>query len=299
MAGFSIGPPRQDWPLPPTTPFSPTGQTYQQPYSTGNLAGGGGGYGGVAAPGAAQDAYNKEMARQKAEKEQAERVRLGEEQRKAQATANAATYAKNTTQAAANAGQLVPGYEVAPGGETGWFSGAGATAGGTAARSAARGGGADGGGTTPEDNAEWERRLRLQAQLQADAERRRLEMYGQYLQPGPQVQGGMGAGESAARDAAYARQKDMVGNQSRSALNALQDLMASRGISGSGIEALMSGNILEGGLNNLGEFNRNQLIQDFSRSGELADRDYAGAIQQRGQDMSRLPSILGLMSARY
>ena len=76
------------------------------------------------------------------------------------------------------------------------------------------------------------------------------------------------------------------------------DVASSRGIGGSSIEGGAAADILGGQANNLGEFNREQLIQDLERQRHIADTTYAGNITQRGQNLGLAPSLFGLMGAR-
>lgn len=150
---------------------------------------------------------------------------------------------------------------------------------------------------------------RLHADLQAQAESRRLAALSSlYSQSGgataPTVQHDAVAGnEQAARASAFARAKDQSGQIARSSLSALSNLMAARGTSGSGIEDLRSANILQGSEAPLQDLTREQYIQDLNRSAEISDLSYQGNIQQRGQTLDaanqQRQSLLGLMSAAY
>lgn len=134
-----------------------------------------------------------------------------------------------------------------------------------------------------------------EARLQAEAEERRMAAMSPYFQSmmgglsgggsgniPPQVQYG---GADTARQAAFARAKDQAANIARSALTGLQNVMASRGISGSGIELGRTGEILGAGASGLGDINREQLIQDLAAQQHMADVAYQGGIEQRGQDI--------------
>ena len=168
-------------------------------------------------------------------------------------------------------------------------------------------------GTTgdPKTLAEQER-LRLQAQygsqsmeqsarLQAEAEARRLGYLSQ-LQGGgagasithPSVEGGA----EAARDAVFARAKDKAGQIARSSLNALRNVMGERGLSGSSIEGLNQAGVVGAAGSELGDVNREQMIQDLNRQAEIEDLTYQGGIQQRGQNIAAQQPLLGLIAAR-
>lgn len=141
------------------------------------------------------------------------------------------------------------------------------------------------------------------ARLQAEAEARRMAaikgLFGQYGgNMSPHVGGGMGADESAARAAAFARAKDQSAGTFRGATDALHSLAASGGYAGSGREAAQEQQFLGGSAMSLDDFTRDQLMTDLNRSSAIGDRNYAGNITQRGQDMSQLPAIFGLLSSR-
>ncbi len=103
--------------------------------------------------------------------------------------------------------------------------------------------------------------------------------------------------EQAARDAAFARAKDTQGQIARSSLDALSGIMSERGMLGGGYEGAGQAAILGGAQANLGETARGQALSDVERSGQIADRNYAGSITKRGQDMSKLQSLLGILSS--
>lgn len=141
------------------------------------------------------------------------------------------------------------------------------------------------------------------ARLQAEAEARRMAaitgLFGQYGgNSSPRVGGGMGAPEEAARAAAFARAKDQSAGTFRGATDALHALAASGGYAGSGRESAQEQQFLGGSAMSLDDFTRDQLMTDLNRSSSIGDRDYAGNITQRGQDMSQLPAIFGLLSSR-
>lgn len=98
------------------------------------------------------------------------------------------------------------------------------------------------------------------------------------------------ADRTAAEAAAYGRAKDRIGLNAQAGLRAMQGLMAARGISGSGIEAALSEGTVGAALGQLGEVARDQAITGLQRDWAVEDRDWAGNIQQRGQDISGLNS---------
>lgn len=102
--------------------------------------------------------------------------------------------------------------------------------------------------------------------------------------------------ETGARNAAFARAKDTAGQTALSSLKALQDVVDTRGLDGSSIEAAGTGQVMAGAAGALGGFTREQLIQDLNRAASLSDRNYQGDITQRGQDMQMIPSLLSLIT---
>ena len=139
------------------------------------------------------------------------------------------------------------------------------------------------------------------AQLQADAEARRLGYLSKLS--GGEPGGGVThpseeAGAQSSRDAIFARAKDKASQIARGSLNALRNVMSERGTSGSSIEGLRSAGIIGGAGSELGDVNREQLIQDLNRQAEVQDLTYGGRIQQRGQDIAARQPLLGLISAR-
>ena len=138
------------------------------------------------------------------------------------------------------------------------------------------------------------------ANLQAEAERRRLGYLSTVTgQQSPQVgpQGGPSFDENAARTAAFARAKEQAGSTALASLKALQDVMAESGKTGSSIEAQGISNILGGAGGAVNNFTRTQLIQDLNRAADIADRNQQNAITQRGQNLSLIPSLMGLITA--
>ena len=143
-----------------------------------------------------------------------------------------------------------------------------------------------------------EAKMRLAAQLRKEEELRqwaRIQEMQKTWAP-PQVPGG-GVGqtpeEAAAQSAAFGRAKDKIGDISRSAVDSLRNLYA-----GSGNLAAMNAG-LEGmgqeGMKNLSNFSTEQAMQEAARTAQLSDRNYQGGITQRGQDLSMLQSLMGLM----
>lgn len=166
-----------------------------------------------------------------------------------------------------------------------------------------------------------EKQATAEASLQASAEQRRLGQLPQALgalgisgvgDPGGQAlpsqvdQASISAGEDSARNAAFAHAKDTAGETGRSAMSALQNVMGARGLTGSPYAVGQAGGVIGAGAQQLGDVNREQLIQALNASRQRASEAYQGQITQRGQDISTrgqnlslVPSLLGLMTARY
>lgn len=161
---------------------------------------------------------------------------------------------------------------------------------------------------------------RLQAQLAADAEARKMEMLknfsinGQFSgfgeAPGgtapnvkiqmPIYQQGGGGGHvpqiqmpdmGAAQAAAFARAKDRVGQMNSGALAGLRSQLGSRNMLGSGSEFRGLGNIAQQGLGELGNVTREQAIQEAQARSGAALTGYQGAITQRGQDQQNMQAM--------
>lgn len=138
------------------------------------------------------------------------------------------------------------------------------------------------------------------AKLQADAEQRRLGYLSTITgQQSPQVpnQAGPAADEGAARAAAFARAKEQAGSTALASLKALSDVMAESGKMGSSVEGNAKASIIGGAGHDINDFTRTQLIQDLDRAAEVGDRNYQGQVTQRGQNLSLIPSLMGLITA--
>lgn len=144
--------------------------------------------------------------------------------------------------------------------------------------------------------------MKLKAQLAAQAEARRLAS----IQGLMGASGGASAGaapggniahdEEGARAAAFGRAKEQAGNTANAALKALEGVMSARGLKGSSIEGSATADIIGGGSDDVNDYTREQLMQDLNRAAQIGDRNYAGAITMRGQDLSKMQSLLGLFS---
>lgn len=217
----------------------------------------------------------------------------------ADATAKAKTDAFNTQmaalEAASTSNRTGANYKVAPGGVTS-FSKDDATIGALdaarkAASSSSSSSSSSGAAPVKEgllSNADWDIEKTRMAEIP--------KIMGS-MDPQHVTGGGPSAGdEEAARQAAYARAKEAIGMQTRGAINSLRDQFAGTGNEGAQQEATAS--VVGGGNTQLGNVSRDQMIMDLERAAAVSDRDYAGNIQQRGQDMSLVPILQGLLSAR-
>lgn len=115
-------------------------------------------------------------------------------------------------------------------------------------------------------------------------------------------------GDDSAWDAMLAAQmgkaKDTAAAAVGAARKGMMDNMARRGISGSGIEAKQDMGIQLAGAGQIGAAGRENAIQRARRTADVSDRNYAGDITQRGQDitaqgqkLSLMPSIFSLLRA--
>lgn len=138
------------------------------------------------------------------------------------------------------------------------------------------------------------------ARRQTEAENRRMALLSQSglgSAPAQVSHGGVTGDEGAARAAHFARAKDQAGQTALASLKALTDVMAGSGRMGSSMEAQGIADVVGEGMGDINEFTREQLIQDLAREGEIADMNFQGRLTQRGQDMSMVPSILGMLSS--
>lgn len=107
-----------------------------------------------------------------------------------------------------------------------------------------------------------------------------------------------GGGTGAAESAAFGRAKDRIGEASQGALSTLGDIMSSRGLSGTGIEAGETGRVIGEAQQGLGEAGRDIALQQERRAAEVADRNLAALLQQRGQDIGQRGQDIGAEQAR-
>lgn len=104
------------------------------------------------------------------------------------------------------------------------------------------------------------------------------------------------AQEDEARNAAFARAKDQAGLIGRSALAALQDSVAGRGMGAhSGAATSGTGQVINQGANQLGEVNREQAINSATNARQRASERLSDSTTRRGQNLA---AISGLMNSK-
>lgn len=101
--------------------------------------------------------------------------------------------------------------------------------------------------------------------------------------------------EAASRNAAFARAKETAGQTARASMQTLQDVVDERGLTGSSVEAGKAGAIIGGASANIGDFLRDQAQSEAQRATDVADMEYQGQVQQRGQELARQQALLGLL----
>lgn len=141
-----------------------------------------------------------------------------------------------------------------------------------------------------------------EARLQAEAEQRHIgelpAITAATMQPQVTHGGADPNAEANARAAVFGRAKEQAGQIARSSLDSLSSLMASHGMSGSGIEEKLGADVLGGAAGSLGDVTREQQIQDLGRIGQVSDQTYQGDITQRAQNLGLTPSLMALISSR-
>jgi len=103
--------------------------------------------------------------------------------------------------------------------------------------------------------------------------------------------------EEAARAAAFSRAKSQAGATANASLQALQDVMAGRGLRGSTIESNETANIIGGVGGEINNFTGDQLMQDLSRAAQISDREASAGLTRRGQDMQQSQSLMALLNS--
>lgn len=93
------------------------------------------------------------------------------------------------------------------------------------------------------------------------------------------------ADRRAAEDAAFGRAKDRIGQATQGLMRAIRGQVGARNIGGSSIEGNMISDALGQAYGQTGEVIRDQAIEGLRRDQTVEDRDYAGELTQRGQDI--------------
>jgi hypothetical protein len=130
-----------------------------------------------------------------------------------------------------------------------------------------------------------------------DSDMARISRYLPTASPMPSVPMTGPVDSSAAESAAFARAKDRSALGARSALDSLHEQLAANGLSGSSIEGTGTANVIDNAINQTDEVARGQAEQSAQRAGQVADRNYSGAITQRGQDLAAGSARVNQMSA--
>ncbi len=107
-----------------------------------------------------------------------------------------------------------------------------------------------------------------------------------------------GTDPTAANDATFNAAKDKTGAIGRGSMTALREGGAERGTLGSGLEGGGMASLLNEGTKRLADVNRQQTISGVDTANQMANRNYAGAITKRGQDLGVSSSILSLLGSR-
>lgn len=147
---------------------------------------------------------------------------------------------------------------------------------------------------------ETQQQTLLNSQLAQQAAERRLSAIQSLDKSGGSAahvdMGGIGSDEAGARAAAFARAKEQAGQGALAGLHSVQDWTQGNGLMGSSVEGNMIGNVIGGAGGQVNDYTREQLIQDLGRAAQISDETYQGNITQRGQDLNRQQTLLGLIA---
>jgi hypothetical protein len=152
----------------------------------------------------------------------------------------------------------------------------------------------------------------FQAQMQADQDALRRQqtlsdrnsLFAQMNRPAAPpaatiTHSGVTGNEQDARAAAFSRAKDQAGQIARASLTAIAEQMASRGVTGGGMQALKEAGAIGSAEGTLQDLTRDQMISDVNRASDVSDMDYQGRITQRGQDLANRQSFISLLAGLY
>lgn len=120
------------------------------------------------------------------------------------------------------------------------------------------------------------------------------------------ITGGTGGGgaapaatdSSAANAAAFANAKDQTAAIGRGAITGMREGLAERGGLGGGMEGGGMASLMGENARRLGDTTRQQTISDVDTQNRRADRNYAGDLTKRGQNLGVSSSILSLLGSR-
>jgi hypothetical protein len=102
----------------------------------------------------------------------------------------------------------------------------------------------------------------------------------------PRVRGASAADRQGAEDAQFSRAKDRIGQATQGLLKSVNSSFGARGLAGSSMEGRAMSGAMEAGLGQASDVLRTQAVEGLRRDDEVSDRNYAGDITQRGQDMA-------------
>ena len=104
--------------------------------------------------------------------------------------------------------------------------------------------------------------------------------------------------EDAEADAAlWGRARERTGQTMQGGIAALQGLMAQRGISGSGIEGELTGQLVGRGVGELGEFERERVIDELNAKRRAAELNQRYLLERRGQDVTQRGQTIAQQNA--
>jgi hypothetical protein len=115
---------------------------------------------------------------------------------------------------------------------------------------------------------------------------------------GSQVPGMDAGAADAARRAAFARAKDTAGQTARASLDALNNVLGSRGLMGSGYEGMATSNVIADTAGDINDFTREQTIQDLAAIEKERDRVYQASENEKTRDAARQNALFGLMNLK-
>lgn len=101
----------------------------------------------------------------------------------------------------------------------------------------------------------------------------------------------------SARDAAFARAKDIHGQTARASLDAIRNVLGERGFLGGGMEAGATANVVNNAAGGIGEFNRDQLTSDLDFATGVDNREYEARERAKDRNATYRNSLLGLVNA--